>query len=310
MYELIQTAKYIWEATILLSLILVILLSNTSAEYWSSNIGTNSTSWSIYRQSENASFNLSSSVEGKISQIEYNGRILKPYHSYYAEVIANDVRLRERTSALEGSYKSEDLIMVQANCKDKININVFKPIGTEVFTISYHERWPVLLTASRTLKYLGLQINDRDFEGNNQDFVGSNLLYNHELSKERKIVMWLKRMNATVQTTNDAILTANLKPTKYLGYLTQTHTTGIADFSYRLSGLRYDPKKGDYPALSEGEERYYGTYNLLRKIEMRSLCENYSATEGWLPCCYSGWFDMALPNQRGYSANTVFNCSC
>ena len=294
---------------------------NTNAVYWSSRVDTNSSHWSIYRESSNISFNLSSSVEGKISPVESRYRTLIPYQSYYEEVGTNDVRLRQRTNALEGSYKSTDEITMQSVVyPDEIEITVDKPVGTDIYAIEYeNEQWPVIIKASKTLAYSGQQINDRDFEGNNGDFVGANFLYNHELSKDQRSVIWLQRMNASVLATNDTILSAEFKPTKYLGYLIQANTTGIADLSYRLRDSQYDVKHQNYPALSEGEERYYGTYDLTRKIEMRSIFERSNDTDAeefsgysWLPCCSSGWGDMSIPDQKGFgtSAKGVFDCTC
>ena len=281
---------------------------------------TDSSHWSIYRQSNNISFNLSSSVEGKISSVESHGRILSPYQSYYEEVGTNDVRLRERRSAREGSYESTDEIKMQSVVYPEIeiiNLLVDKRAGTGLLTFEYkNEKWPVFIKANRTLAYSGQQINDRNFEGNNGDFVGANFLYNHELSKEQRSVIWLQRMNATVLATNDSILLAEFKPTKYLGYLIQAKSTGIADLSYRLRDFQYDVKHQRYPALSEGEERYYGTYDLARKIEMRSVFEKSDDTDdevdSWLPCCNGGWNDMVQLDQKdfGTGANGVFDCTC
>ena len=294
------------------------LTLNANAAYWSSSVDTNSSHWSIYRESSNISFNLSSSVEGKISPVGSRGRILSPYQSYYEEVGANDVRLRLRTSSLEGSYKSTDEIMMQSVVyPDEIEIKVDKPVGTDIYTIEYkNEKWPVFLKTSRTLAYSGQQINNRDFEGNNGDFVGANFLYSHELSKEQRSVIWLQRMNATVLATDDSILLAEFKPTKYLGDLINAKTTGIADLSYRFRDSQYDVKHQNYPALSEGEERYYGAYNLSRKIEMRSVFEKSNDTddeaESWLPCCNGGWNDMMYFDKKGLGtdAKGVFDCTC
>jgi hypothetical protein len=299
-------------------IIAVVLTSNANAVFWSSSVKANSSSWSIYRESSNISFNLSSSVEGKISPVESRGRILSPYQSYYEEIRTNDVRLRQRTSSFEGSYKSTDEIMMQSVVyPDEIEITVDKPAGTDLYTIEYkNEKWPVFIKASRNLDYSGQQINNRDFEGNNGDFVGANFLYNRELSKEQRSVIWLRRMNATVLATNESILLAEFKPTKYLGYEIKSNTTGIADLSYRFRDSRYDVKHQNYPALSEGEERYYGTYGLKRRIEMKSVFENSNETgdeaESWLPCCYAGWNDMMYFDKKGFGTGTkgVFGCTC
>ena len=65
----------------------------------------------------------------------------------------------------------------------------------------------------------------------------------------------------------------------YLGYLINANTTGIADLSYRFRSQQYNVKHQSYPALSEGDERFYGSYNLARKIEMRSTFENSDTSE-------------------------------
>jgi hypothetical protein len=295
-------------------MVAIALISSVSAEYWSSNVDTNSSHWSIYRQSSNISLNLSGSVVGEISPVESHGRILKPCQSYYEEIGANDVRLRERTSAQEGSYKSADEIEMQSTVyPNGIEILVDKPIGTDLYTIEYkNEQWPVFIKASRAIAYSGQQINDRDFEGNNGDFAGTSFLYNRELSKEQMTVMWLQRMNATVLATDNSILVAEFMPTKYLGYLVRANSTGVADLSYRLRDYRYDVKHQNYPALSEGDERYYGTYDLSRKIEMRSSFENLESEDSRLPCCANGRNGMGYFDQTGIGteANRIFDCTC
>lgn len=290
--------------------IVLAIIPSTSADYWKASIGTNSSHWSIDRVSQNITFTQSSLVEGKIAPIEYRGTLLKPYASYYSEIKANDIQLRERTSALEGDYRSEDEMRLWSIVEDEITIEYVKPADSNVYTFTFHEKWPVSLTSRRTLKYSGSQINDRDFEGNNLDFVGSNLLYNRELFKDRSVVAWLESMNATVQATDDSIIAAELKPTKYLGYQIQTNTTGIADFRYRQAGSNYNVKRYDYPPLSEGDERYYGTYSLARKIEMRSQFPLHNDTDEWLPCCER--YGQSPKGQYGRSIDMdmVFNCSC
>jgi hypothetical protein len=297
----------------LVFIIMLATISSASADYWQATVGTDSSSWSIHRQSGNMTFIQTSLVEGKIAPIEFRGVLLNPYTSYYSEVKANDVQLRERTSALEGDYRSEDEIRLHSNIEDEVVINYVKPAGTDVYTFSFHEIWPVSLTSRRTLEYSGRQINDRDFEGNNRDYAGSNLLYNHKLFKDRSVVMWLESMNATVLANDASILQADFMPTKYLGYLIQANTTGIADLRYKQAGSQYNVKRYDYPPLSESEERYYGTYALSRKIEMRSRYPYYNETDEetyeWLPCC--SWYDPSLQGHERLGIDTIFNClSC
>lgn len=272
-------------------LVAIGLTLNTNAVYWSSSVDTNSFHWSIYRQSSNISFDLSSTVEGKTSTVESHGRIITAYQSYYGELGNNDVRLRQRTSSREGIYRSADEMKFESSVyPGQVEILVNKPAGTDIYTIEYkNEIWPVFIRAIRSIDYKGQQINDRNFEGNNGDFVGANFLYNRELSKEQRSIIWLQRMNATVKATDDDILLAEFEPTKYLGYLVQANSTGIADLSYKQRDFNYDVKHQNYPVVGEGDERYYGEFNLARKIEMRSVFENYDAEDQWLPCQNCSW---------------------
>lgn len=307
----------------LLLIVIFTLSANAGSVYWANSVDTDSTHWSIYRQSSNICFDLSSSVKGTISSIDLSpaksrSRILHPYQSYYAEVGNNDVHFRQRTSSLAGSYQSEDQIMMQSVLSpDKINITVTKPAGTDIFTIEYEtENWPVFIKSNRSLAYSGKGINDRDFEGNNGDYVGASFLYNRELSKEQNTVMWLKRMNATVKAVDNSTIFAELKPTKYLGYEIKSNSTGIADLSYLFRDTNYDAKHEVYPALIASEERYYGRYDLIRKINMKTVFERDNNTEdraeSWLPCCFGGWKDMMPSDKMSFAADTksVFDCTC
>jgi hypothetical protein len=307
----------------LLLIVIIILSSNARASYWGVNVETNSSSWSIYRQNSNISFDLSSSVKGNISPIDISSaksrsRILRPYQSYYANVGNNDVRFKQRTSSLEGSYKSTDEIMMQSFLYlDDISISTVKPAGTDLFTIEYSgEKSPVIIKGNRTLAYFGQGINDRDFEGNSGDFAGANFLYNRELTKEQKTVMWLQRMNATVKAVDDGIVFAEFKPTKYLGYEIKANTTGIADLSYRFRDTEYNVKHRNYPELIMGDERYWGKYDLMRRINMKSTFIEVNDTDddldSWLPCCSDGWKDMLYFDKEdfGTDAKGVFDCTC
>jgi len=263
--------------------------SNAEAVYWSSSVDTNSSHWSIYRESHNLILSLSSKVEGKTSPVEVHGTIIAPYQSYYEEIGVNDVRLRERTGSMEGNYKSTDEIeLVSLVHPDEIYITVDKPVGSNIYTIEYrNETWPVFMSVNRSLEYSGKNINNRDFEGNSGDYVGSNFLYNDELSKEQRSVIWLQRMNATVKATDESILLAELKPTKYLGYKIEARTTGIADLSYLQRDSKYDVNHQIYPALSESEERYYGKFYLQRRIEINSMHNETDPLNDWLSCCFN-----------------------
>ncbi len=283
---------------ILLSAVVFAFLSNACAIHWDSKVSTNSSSWSIYRQSGSIKIDLSSSIIGTLEQMELNSRSFKPYNSYYTDIIINDVRLRERISSSEGNYSSEDTLSISSSDEEEIEINYGKEANTDIYTFSYKEEWPVLLMANRKVEYSGRQINDRSFVGNNMDSVGTNCQYNHNFSKDLTVISWLDRMNATVIATDDNIIKAEIMPTKYLGYLIEANTTGVADFDYSLAGSLYNAKRGIYPALSEGHQRYYGTYRIGQKIEMRSTYNKSESKKiNLLPCCVP-----AYPERQRYEA--------
>ncbi len=297
--------------TILLVLILM-TASSASAVSWSSTVSTNTSSWSIYRQSESLTFDYSQLVQGTISPVDYHGRTLSPFYSGYQEINVNDVRQRERTSAFEGSYSSEEQTSLRSDAYNPVYINISKPSGSPIFTILYFEQWPVILRSSKALRYSGKEINDREFEGNNLDFVGSDFLYNKELSKDTSVGLLLKRMNATVQATNDSILSAQFLPIKEMDYRVAAQTTGIADLKYRQTGPDYDIKHQTYFVTNEGEERYIGPYNISRHIHMNFDFQNNSRDYDWMSCNFCGWDSMNYYDKKSFGASTkgVFDCTC
>ncbi len=272
--------------------------------------GNNSTTWTITRHTENITFDYSQYVQGTISPVEYRDRTLSPYHSSYQEVNVNDIRMRDRTSAFIGNYASEEWMTLRA---DATNPSLFDfVIENRTLTGQFTEEWPVILRSSKSMRYSGREINNREFAGNNLDFASSDLLYNSELSKDTDVDMLLTRMNATVIATDDAILSADFMPTKEMYYDTRTYTTGIADLKYRLTGSSAELKPGGYPALSEGEERYVGAYNITRSIHIKSDFPYYAQEEDWLPCCPVSGYDLnpLYGKDLGVSAREVFDCTC
>ena len=292
-----------------LALLLAALISSASAASWTGGVDnvTDGSSWWIHRQSANLSFDLSSSVEGEIAPIiGPGGRVLSSFHAHYTDIDVNDVRLKERTSALEGVYSSEDEIKLRANATSSLNIvnmTETKPAGSDVWTITFEENWPVALNASRTIDYVGTGLNDQDCIGNNLDSVGTMFLYNKEFSKERVAGLKLDRMNATVIATDNTIIRADVMPTRSTDYGLESHSTGIADLRYRQT----------YPnetVQNIGLERYYGTYDIKRNIEMRSVYTELENEADWLSCCLEGCLDIDPVNSGGWVESEVFDCIC
>ena len=129
---------------------------------------------------------------------------------------------------------------------------MYKPAGSDVYTIDFYEKWPVKLNYSKSMNYSGKEINNREFVGNNHDYVGANFLYNHEFSEERSLNMSLERMNATILATDEAIDFSEVKATRDTQYRLQSHSTGIANFEWRQVGTEDE-------ILNAGDERYRGS---------------------------------------------------
>lgn len=314
--------------------ILAVVMNICAGVHWESTLRKDNSTyyyWTIDRESSNISFDLESHVEGITSPVETSIRTLHPYQSYYAEIGSNDVNLHERTSSAEGRYRSIDEIKFNSKVNDNIDILVDKPVGSGIYTIEYeNEIWPVFLKTSKSLDYYGRQINERDLEENNRDFVSTNLLYNNRLSFEKNSVLNLQRTNATVyvfnDTINEVLLRAQFKPTKSLKYDFNAATTGIADLKYAREDYQYtqfDANHKSYPTNIYSEERYFGEFRISRDINMRSQHNRLNNTinrqeyldglvTSWLPCCNNEWEDASYLDamKSGTDAKEVFDCTC
>jgi hypothetical protein len=292
---------------IIIALLMMALIASTNAfaASWSGGVKTDSDSWYIYRESSNLSFAFEQSVQGQVSPVDFRGRTLSPFHSYYGDLLLNDVRIKERTAALEGSYSSEELLTLKSSINNSVNASWYKPAGSDLWTIDFYEKWPVKLCYTKSMAYSGRGINNRDFVGNNKDFVGANFLYNQEFSKERIINASLERMNATILATDESLQDVLIKATRSTEYKLKAHTSGITNFKYRQVGA-------DEEIVNAGDERFVGVYDIEKNILMKSKFDLYQEEDGWLPCCYGGWDTMNYRDQKGFgkSTNGVFDCSC
>jgi len=290
---------------IYIALLLIALIFSASAASWSGGVKTDYDSWYIYRESSNLSFAFEQSVQGQVSPVDFRGRTLSPFHSYYGDLELNDVRIKERTAALAGSLQTEELLTLKSSINNSVNASWYKPAGSDLWTIDFYEKWPVKLCYSKTMAYSGRNINNRDYVGNNRDFVGANFLYNKEFSKERIINASLERMNATVLATDESLQDVQIKATRSTEYKLKAHTSGIANFKYRQVDA-------DLEITNAGDERFAGVYDIEKNILMKSRFDLYQYEEDWLPCCYGGWDTMNYRDQKGFgkSAKGIFDCSC
>ena len=299
------------------------LLGASQATFWSSSVTTNSTSWSIFRQSQNMSFEYTQMVEGNVSAVDYRGRSISPSISSFHDLRANDVRLRGQTAALAGNYSSEEKISLEGYTPESIYITTSKEAGSPVFQVDYSEQWPVIFRSAKFIHYDGRQINDAEYLGNNQDYAGSSFLYNRQLTRESNVAMILRRMNATVigvnntqkgQKINEKLTDAKFMPSREMLYRLNASSTGIADLKYKIASSSYDFVPGIYPAAIEGEERYAGKYYIERRLYTRSDYIRRNETEegdDWIPCCSAGIDgESSYPSGLQKSTEEVFDCSC
>lgn len=293
------------KSMIYIALLLAWLTFSASAASWSGSVITDSDSWYIYRESSNLSFSFEQSVEGQISPVDFRGRSISPFHSFYENVKLNDVRIKERTAALEGSLSTEELLTLYSSVNNSVNASWYKPAGSDLWVIDFYEKWPVKFSYSKTMDYSGKEINNRDFIGNNKDYVGANFLYNTEFSKERTIKASLERLNATILATDESLQDVQLKATRSTEYKLKAHTSGITNFKYRQVGP-------DEEIANAGDEMYVGVYDIEKNILMKSRSDLYKEEDGWLPCCYDGWDTMNYRDQKGFGKSTkgVFDCTC
>lgn len=310
-------------------MVLCILLSMSDANTWSAKITTNSTQWHIERQSSNLRALVIGEASGNITSADVTpgGRKVNGFFSRYAKFNANDVSAIQRTSADNGIINYAEVIGLQSSVVGNITDTLDKPASSPIFHFEYTEDWPAYFGSRRQISYKGSNINDLDFAGNNMDFVENNILHNKEYSKDTIVHMVLTGMNATVLARDEGIISAEFKPTKRLDYNTTMHTSGIAELSYRMTGTDYDPKRDIYLPLAEGDERYYGTYNISRNIKMNSIfydndnlpfdyyenLPNYvRGGDDWMPCCSGGYLALPTSYKKDFGSNVedVFDCTC
>jgi len=299
----------------ILSILSLLLIPGGIAISWSGEVGTDFGSWSINRQSNNVSFLYEQSVEGQIKPVSYRGRNLSGVHSSYGNVNLNDVEVMDRTAASEGDFSSKGYLFAASNTESAVFMEAVKPAGSEIYTIDFYESWPVWLGYSRSINYAGRGINNRDFAGNNKDFVDASFLYGKEFAMGRALKMSLERMNATVlvvsnsslvNVPNESIMHYDVMATRSTNYTLLARSTGIASLKYRQVGSQDE-------LLSGGDERYVGDYEITRKINMNSgFFETPEVKEeDWAPCCFAGYGDLSMADRRELvSAKGVFDCSC
>jgi hypothetical protein len=113
-----------------------------SATYWHGYVTlNNSSSWQIDRYSENMTMISIEGAKGNVTplQITPQGRSVSGYYSRYANMNANDVVLKERTSANQGSLRYAEIINVRSNTDEAQKQNILKDNDSYIAFIEFNE---------------------------------------------------------------------------------------------------------------------------------------------------------------------------
>jgi hypothetical protein len=254
-------------------------ISMIQAASWSASVDT----WSIDRHSSTLNFSYMDNMKGNITDmaVTAQGRSIKGYHSHFLNININNIRLRERTSAQTGEIGGEEKIDLVSVATDEVVNVVSKPENDLFYYFDYTERWPVKLSARRAMGYFGDGINDREFSGNNMDYVGSNSLYGKRYYLDRSVVLNLNRTNISVVAADKkygGFKKADFLFTKNTSFRQEIWSTGIADLQYHQASA-----DGMRPDVA-GEERFFGDYKLKTRLFMGAENIRLDPSEDDLQC--------------------------
>lgn len=212
--------------------------------------------------------------------------------SRYTEMNLNDVRMRERIAGNNGTLDTDEAVRMIAEEVNPVEVTLIKRPGNQDYYLTVNESWPVAMSAVRSLDFhaeKGGGISDRDFYGNNLDYVGASYFRATDLKKERVAFLQLNRAQFLLglnNTTSDIFLDRFLPDKKTL-YRLESKSTGLVNLKYRQVTDRRDRHVSERRTISnEGDERYEGTVSIARQISMISPgIYEWSSNSSWLECC-------------------------
>jgi hypothetical protein len=278
--------KRLWCA---ICMLLAILSNGSQANAWWGYLGANnSSSIHINRECVNLSIHLDELSSGQVSpiQITHQGRMISGYHSRYANLQNNDVMLKERTSAMEGSLAFAETTEMRASVENEVTNEEIKEAGQPLVVDTFFERWPVLLSSQRYLRYSGTEINERDFGENNMDYIGTGFFYNTKLEKMRIYQALLQQLNITItaDAVNESIKSVDFKANKITRYRTISNSTGISELKYgQASSNQLSLIRGHINYDQLGSQRYYGNFRM--DAIMNATSREIYAVQNDTSCC-------------------------
>jgi hypothetical protein len=196
----------------------------------------------------------------------------------------DEVCARERVAASNGTLDTSEFIRLVATPVDPVEVTLVKYPGSQIYRLTVNETWPVVMASRRSIDYIGKGISDRDFLGNNLDYVGASHLSVTDLKKERASFLQLRNawFEALLDNDTKAILLDQFMPAKITDYRLLSRFQGHAV-------LKYGQAAYDRTIAREGVEDYWGSFAIDRRLTMESSGRNASYLEAiWLPCCSYG----------------------
>jgi hypothetical protein len=196
----------------------------------------------------------------------------------------DEVRARERVAASNGSLDTSESIHVITTPIDPVEVNLIKFPGSQIYQITVNETWPVVIATRRSIDYIGKGISDRDFLGNNLDYIDASHLYVQDLKEERAAFLELRNawFEGILDNETKTIISDKFMPSKTTDYILKSRFKGHAVLKYRQAAY-------DRTTAKESVESYWGSFAIDRRITMESSGRNVSELEAiWLPCCSYG----------------------
>lgn len=210
----------------------------------------------------------------------------------YGEIGLDGVRIKDRTSAANGSIFLNEKMDIKADDSNDVNFAANKPPGGNDWYVTVNETWPVRIDSYRSLDFKGRQINDKESFGNNFEYAGSSLLYGESLRKDTAATLILKdaRFEAVINETKNINLSDKSLPniTVIISDKFLPNLTLIMDQRLSFDGqatLKYRHSQDRLPVL-EGEDYFWGVFTTERNINSTAI--HYNSTDNdpeMMPCC-------------------------
>lgn len=210
------------------------------------------------------------------------------YGKYYrhTNLNVNDVVMKESISADKGVLETTERTVMASEAITNPKCELVKFPGSQTYSVTVHEMWPLILNTERSMDYVGRRISDREAFGNNLDYVDTSHLYNTDFRKYRTCRLYLNDTWFIGNVTDDPEEVAFLPKNQFLPEKSTSYR--IESLSNGLATLKYRQVADDYSIADEGLETYAGTFRIGRRIYMGTEGKNESKVEfDWLECCLS-----------------------